>query len=205
MRFVDLTRPLAADTPVWPGDPAIRLSVATDHPLVHHLALGTHSGTHLDAPRHLFPVGASVTDVALGDLIGPAWTVDLGFLPPGHRITAADLAGAGIPANATRVLIRTRNSAITTHFDPAFVALDPDAAAWLLAQGVRLVGIDGPSVDPFDSPDLPVHRLLLGAGIPLLEYLQLTDAPPGEGWLMALPLCLSGGDGAPVRAVLQLD
>jgi arylformamidase len=205
VRYVDLTRPLSAATPVWPGDPAVRLTVAAEHPLVHHIALGSHSGTHLDAPRHLFPEGAGLSDLALADLIGPVWVVDLNAIPAGGLITAADLAAAGIPEASERLLIRTRSSAVTAHFAPDYVALAPDAADWLCSRGFRLVGIDGPSVDPFDSADLPAHRILLGAGIPLLEYLQLAEASTGNGRLICLPLPLTSGDGAPVRAVLQID
>jgi arylformamidase len=202
VRLVDLTRPLSAATPVWPGDPPIRLDVAAAFPLVHALCLGSHSGTHLDAPRHLDPAGAALDDLDLQSLIGPAWVCDLSQLPAHGLITAADLDRAGIPAGTARLLIRTRNSVVTDRFDPGFVALAPDGAAWLRDRGLRLVGIDGPSVDPYDSTDLPAHLVLLGAGIPLVEYLDLSAASVGTGQLICLPMRLLSGDGAPVRAVL---
>ncbi len=201
-RLVDLTRPLSAVSPVWPGDPPIRLDVAATFPLVHALCLGSHSGTHLDAPRHLDPQGTALDDLDLASLIGPAWVCDLSPLPAHGLITAADLEAASIPAGTERLLIHTRNSAITDRFDAGFVALAPDGAVWLRDFGFRLVGIDGPSVDPMDSTDLPAHRVLLGAGIPLVEYLDLSAAPIGTGHLICLPLRLLSGDGAPVRAVL---
>jgi len=191
----DLTRPLGPDTPRWPGDPAVRrVEVSRLDPgdpasyALSRLALSTHSGTHVDAPCHVIPGGADAGSLDLDVLCGPARVLDLAGRGPWIR--AADLDGA---EGAVRVLLRTGGEA----------GLAPDGAARLLALGIRLVGTDALSVEP--GPDLPVHRLLLGADPPvlLLEGLLLAGVPAGDGRLLCLPLRWPGADGAPCRAVLE--
>jgi arylformamidase len=103
-----------------------------------------------------------------------------------------------------RVLLKTRNSlrAAGPTFSPDFVALKPSAAEYLCEHNVRLVGIDGPSIDPWGANDFPCHKRLLGAGILILENLVLRHVVPGIYGLIATPLNLSGADGCPVRALL---
>jgi len=204
--ILDVSRAISADLPAWPGDPLVQvtpLSVADGTgPAVSHLSLSSHSGTHVDAPAHYLAGGVTVDRLPLDVLIGAAW---LAHVPGGGHVTAAKLAGAAIPAGITRLLIRTENServAVGGRFEPGFLALTADAAAWLLDKGMRLVGIDGPSVEPFDAEGAPVHRALLEAGVVIVEGLDLAGIPAGPYRLICLPLRVAGADGAPARAVL---
>jgi arylformamidase len=205
MRIYDVTRPLRAGMPVYPGDPecAVRpwLSVGRGDPVnVSVLTLGSHTGTHLDAPRHLQDAAAGVEALPLDALLGPALVVDLGRVPcidaPLLRRTALlDLGGHA------RLLLRTR--ALTAGAEGLeHPCLTPDAAELLVEAEVRLLGIEGLSVDPPNADDLAVHRRLLGAGVIIAEGLDLSGVPAGEYELACLPLRLCEGDGAPARVVL---
>lgn len=200
--LIDITLPFSDQLSVWPGDPPIAISSACEPlPRLLHLSFGNHSGTHVDAPAHFVADGATVDRLPLETLIGPAWVV---HLPDLAEITAAALAGAGIPPGTTRLLIRTDNSdrPLTPVFDPTYVALAGDAVAWLLAHAVRLVGLDAPSLDPFGSETFPAHNTLLAAGVIFVERLALGGVAPGAYELICLPLPLRDGDGAPARVVL---
>ncbi len=190
MRIIDITAPLGPQTPVYPGDPAIvvaPLSTADglDRFALSRLTLGTHAGTHVDPPSHLFPGGATVDNLPLDVLIGPARLVDL---VRGRSVTAGDLEA--VPHRTVRLLLRTGGA-----------PLCEGAARALVARGVRLVGVDGLSVDAIDRPG-PAHRVLLGAGVVVVEGLALAGVAPGSYTLICLPLRLVAGDGAPARAVL---
>jgi arylformamidase len=207
MGAIDVSLPLDALTPAWPGDPAFALdalyTVAQDGVAVSRLTLGSHTGTHVDAPAHLQPGGATVDALSLERLCGPAWVA---HLPTTTHITADDLVRAAIPDDCRRLLLRTGNSdrglLRAAAFDPNYTALTADAAAYLASRGLWLVGIDALSVDAFYAEDLPAHRALLGSGIIVVEGLDLDAAAPGSYWLACLPLRLVGADGAPARAVL---
>lgn len=199
--IIDITRPLYAGMPVWPGDPAVSFTPGETLPAVTRLSLSSHAGTHVDPPAHFIAGGRTVDDLPLDVLLGLAWVA---HIPGRAAISATALEAAGIPAGVTRLLLRTGNSERSdTAFDPTFVALAPNAAAWLIERGVRLIGVDGPSVEPFESPGEPVHRALLAAEVIVVEGLWLADAAPGPYELLCLPLRLAGGDGAPARAVLR--
>jgi arylformamidase len=207
MRALDVTLPLDAHTPTWPGDPAFSLesvyTVAADGVAVSRLTLGSHTGTHVDAPAHLQLGGMTVDRLSLERLCGPALVA---HIPTLTHVTAADLARAAIPDNCQRLLLRTANSERGPQraraFDADYVALAPDAAAYLAARGLLLVGIDALSVDPFKAEDLPAHHALLGGGVIVVEGLDLSEAPSGACRLVCLPLRLVGADGAPARVVL---
>jgi arylformamidase len=200
----DVSLPIGLELPVWPGDPPVAISRSAGLPAVSELRLSSHAGTHVDAPAHCLRQGIGVDQLPLAALIGPAWVV---HLPGPGPIAAARLAGAGIPAGASRLLIRTDPHAARhagrPAFDPDFAALAPDAAAWLIARGVRLVGIDAPSIEPFAAAEeFPVHQELLAAGMIIVENLALDGIAPGPYQLICLPLRIIGGDGAPARVVL---
>ncbi len=200
--LIDITLPFSGQLSIWPGDPPVAISSSREPlPRLMHLSFGNHTGTHVDAPAHFVADGATVDRLPLETLIGPAWIV---HLPDLAEITAAALAGAGIPPGTTRLLIRTDNSerALTPDFDPTYVALTGDAAEWLLAHAVRLVGLDAPSLDLFDSTEFPAHNVLLAAGVIFVELLALGSVAAGAYELICLPLPLLDGDGAPARAVL---
>ena len=204
--IIDITLPIDSTLPVWPGDPQVNitrvLSEGESDAVVSTISLGSHTGTHVDAPAHIIPAGATVDQLPIEVMIGVAWVA---YLPGRSLITGAALAGAGIPDGTLRLLLRTDNSAGAPEkasFDATFAALTPDAADWILRRRIRLVGIDGPSIEPFVAPGTTVHRQLLGAGIIILENVALTDVDPGAYRLICLPMRIRCDDGAPVRAVL---
>jgi arylformamidase len=184
---------------VWDGDPDVSFepaaSLETGDPAnLTRLGLGSHTGTHVDAPLHFLPGGDGVDRLPLDALIGPALVLDLTHVEADVR--AADL---DFPAGAERLLLKTPNSRLweRDEFAPEHVALEPDAARLLVERGVRLVGVDYLSVG---SPE--THRILLAAGVVPLEGLDLREVEAGAYRLVALPLRLEGVDGAPARVVL---
>ncbi|MHB8351570.1 MAG: cyclase family protein, partial [Thermoplasmata archaeon] len=165
------------------------------------VAMSSHSGTHVDPPRHFVQGGAGIDQVDLGILNGPARVVQIP-----STISALDLeAVRGVPPGTERVLFRTRNSERWPPdftFFPDYVGLEDSAAAELLRRGVRLVGIDSLSVERDDTGAFPVHHRLLGGGALIIEGLVLGAVPEGMYELACLPLRIVDGDGGPCRAVL---
>lgn len=209
-RYFDITLPLRPDLPVYPGEPGpqredlARLDRG-DPANVSSLFLGLHTGTHLDAPVHFLPDGVGIDEVPLDALIGPARVIEVS----GDReIDGGALAAAGA-LGAQRILCRTRNSALWSEspaeFRRDYLGLGTPGAEWLIARGVRAIGIDYLSIEDFDAPGHPVHHALLSAGVAIIEGLDLRDVPPGDYFLVCLPLRLPGADGSPVRAVLLSD
>jgi arylformamidase len=191
---------------VWSGDPPVRveprLRIAHgDEANVSELCMGSHTGTHVDPPYHFDDHGAKVDELPLESLMGPAWVHDVGC---GTRIRAVDLQQA-VPPGTGRLLLRTTNSALwhgkVQGFQQDFVTMELGAALWIVAQGIRLVGVDYLSVETPDSAGHRVHHALLEAGIVIVEGLDLS--PLHSGWynFYCLPLRVAGGDGAPARAV----
>ena len=205
--YYDISLPVSVGMPVWPGDPAIRIeqisSVRLDGLNISRLEMGTHTLTHVDAPRHVKDRGMSVDQLPLDLLIGPALVVEPRH--EGNLITATDLGELGI-RNTERLLIRTRNSELWMggpyEFESDYVSLTKDAARWLVSRGVKLVGVDYLSIEAADSQELEVHRTLLEKDVVVLEGLNLSQVSEGRYQLICLPLKVQGGDGAPVRAVL---
>ena len=204
----DISIPLRSGGVVYPGNPAI--SITAQQAIsqgaganVSRIDMGSHSGTHVDAPKHFFDDGAGADTLPLDVLMGPARliAVDDAVKSVGEtELRAHDLRGV------TRVLIRTRNSAWlasgSTEFHPDYTFLSPEGAAYLVGLGVKLVGVDYLSVEQFHSGHHRTHRTLLGANVVIIEGLVLTEPPPGDYELRCLPLRLTGLDGAPARAVL---
>ena len=207
MRIYDITVPLSPALPVYPGDPEVTIMPLAqlqwgDAANVSRLVLSSHTGTHLDAPRHFFAEGLTIDGLDLHVLMGPARVC--AFPQVTTHLTADDLRPLGL-AGTKRLLLQTPNAALwqKTGFQTNYVALTESAAYLLVEMGVQLVGIDYLSVDAFERQDFPVHRILLGAGVLILEGLDLRAVPPGDYELLALPLLLQHGDGAPVRAILR--
>ncbi|WP_432821608.1 cyclase family protein [Trichloromonas sp.] len=204
MPIKDISVTLSKGLPAFPGDPAIRLDPAGDagSPFqLTRLQLGSHAGTHLDAPAHLLKDGATADSIPLATLIGPCRVIDL--CDRTQPISAADLSRRDL-AGITRLLLRTSNSELWQRpgFEKGYLGLTPAAAAHLVKLGIRLVGIDYLSIEPF-SADGDVHRILLEAGVVILEGLDLAGVASGDYELICLPLKLAGTDGAPCRAVLR--
>ena len=210
MRVHDVSAPLRPDLPVWPGDGQFQREVvsdlrAGDDATVSRLSLSAHAGTHMDAPRHFLRDGPGVETFATDVLVGPAVVVDLGHLR--GPITDSTLEESGIPGGTERLLAKTSNSGWSkadTEFREDFIAFHASGAQWCVDWGVRLVGIDYLSIEPFGSNKVgyPAHKILLGAGVVIVEGLDLHSVDEGAYTLAALPLLVNGGDGAPARVVL---
>ncbi len=196
MRLFDLSQPVYAGMPVQPGDPAVRTVAARGHDAdgyeVTEICLGSHAGTHIDAPRHFFAEGATLDRFPLERLVGPALLVDCTGGEPNTEIDADGLAEAlgiydPLPANGI-VLLRTGGRFLTA------------GAARLLADlRVGMVGADAPSLD--DHP-YPAHTILLEQGVLLLENLQgLDQIEPGPLMCACLPLKLVASEAAPARVI----
>jgi len=205
MPIHDLTPLVSPALAVWPGDTPPRREVLLDRARGDTVTLSTlhatvHLGAHADAPSHYAVDGATIEAVPLETYLGPAQVVRVAA-EPGRRLPAAVLDGVEI--RAPRVLFATGTFPDPNAFREDFAALDPGLVERLHRAGVRLVGVDTPSVDTFDSKDLPAHLACLGHGIAILEGLVLRDVPAGVYELIALPLRLSGFDASPVRAILR--
>jgi arylformamidase len=211
VKIFDISLPVSPEMPVWPGDSQIALEVFRaiakgDISNDSRLSCSVHSGTHVDAPLHFIERGTSVDQLPLDTLIGPSWVAEV---PAVDVITADVLDSLALPSGTTRLLFKTSNSALWSNskhrFNPDFVALSSDAAEWLTGKAIRLVGVDYLSVQKFNDPDPSTHRILLKAGVVVVEGLNLLGIRPGHYQFICLPLKLVRGDGAPARAVLVED
>jgi arylformamidase len=210
MRIYDITVPLGPNTHIWDSGkaPSIRadLSISEgDFANVTSLAMGSHSGTHTDAPSHFVAEGATIDRLPAETLVGPALVVEHTGT---QHITAADLAALGVDGSHQRVLFKTSNGPLweSPAFRRDFIALAPSAAKRLIELGVRLVGIDYLSIEPYEAGETcPIHRALMTAGIVVLEGADLREVPPGEYLLVCAPIKLVGAEGAPTRAFLIVE
>jgi arylformamidase len=203
-KIYDISRTICEGIPVWPGDPAfeshwiaLRRNGAQSN--VSVFRMGTHTGTHIDAPFHLDDAGIDVTRIPFRNLIGAVRVLSI---MAAECIRAADLDKLDWDG-VQRVLFKTRDAdSPGDSFIRSYLHLDEEASEFLVDRGILLVGTDAPSVDPFESEDLPSHKILLDHGIVIMEEAQLSAVPPGDYELICLPLKLAGLDGSPVRAVL---
>jgi arylformamidase len=206
VKVFDVSVPVSSRLPTWPGDPKVSLvrasSIANgDAANVSRLDAGVHTGTHVDAPLHFVDGAPGIDSIPIETLVGPCLVVAAD--PPGLDLRPEDLPAT----HHTRILFKTRNSrrwaAADEAFDTEFVAVGPELADQLVAEGKRLVGVDYLSVESYHAPfEHPVHHTLLEARIVVIEGLELSQVEPGEYDLYCLPLKLVGSDGAPARTVL---
>jgi arylformamidase len=210
-KIIDISLSISAALPVWPGDPPVwieRTSKMEEGGSANVTALrfGAHTGTHMDAPYHFLENGRTIDEIALEELIGlvQVLEIDAGV----DLITAPVLDSLKIDPAVDKILFKTRNSILWSQKNSTFfedyVAIDESAAHLLVNMGFHLVGIDYLSVAPYGD-QTPVHRILLGSNVILLEGLNLADVQPGLYTLLCLPLKLAGSDGAPARAALLVD
>jgi arylformamidase len=206
MAIHDISLSINNQMVVWPGDPSVEITTVHhldrgDNATVSGLRMGAHTGTHVDAPAHFIKAGVGVDALDLETLVGPCLVVAV----QGRAITSGVLEAAGIPEGTRRVLFATGNGDLwrsgASAFSETFVAVTLDGARWLVDHGVRLVGVDYLSVAPWGQSG-PVHRCLLGAGVVVVEGLNLSAILPGPYHLVCLPLKIAGADGAPARAIL---
>jgi arylformamidase len=200
----DITPPISSALKVWPGDTPPSREVLLDMAKGANITLSTlhatvHLGAHADAPSHYGRDAQGIESRSLDDYLGPCQVMRV---PIGRheRIGPGHLRGQ---VEAERVLFATGTYPDSTEFCEDFAALEPELVEHLHARGVRLIGIDTPSVDLFESEELPTHRAFLRTGLAILEGLQLGGVPEGIYELIALPLPLVGFDASPVRAILR--
>jgi arylformamidase len=205
MGLIDISPSLRVGMGVFPGDAVFQaaptFTIGPNCPVnVAEIAMSTHCGAHVDAPLHYDPNGASIDQLDLGDFIGPARVIDARGENPlcGFDDIAAALDGA-----PPRLLFRLMDRLDPMVWPSGFRALAPDAVERLALRGIRLIGVDVPSVDPETSKDLPSHMVCRAHDIRIIENLVLANVAPGDYELIALPLKLAGLDAAPVRAVLR--
>jgi len=208
--LIDVSLPVGPDLLTWPGDPGIEIRPSSqiskgDPANVSQLRLGSHTGTHVDPPVHFIEGGATADQLSLDVLVGAALVVEL---PAADApIPRHDLERLDVPDGTTRLLVKTANSRLWSRrpvaFPERFGCLSADAAAWAVERGIRLVGIDFLSIESSPEGTYPVHHTLLGAGVVILEGLDLSPVGAGRYGLTCLPLRIAGGDGAPARAVLS--
>jgi arylformamidase len=214
--IIDVTLPLSDHTPLFPGDPPFSLRSATT--IQSHgystqlLGLGSHAGTHVDAPSHFLAGGMSVDEIPLEVLCGDALVLDLAKgdeadLSDGDGGISASLLARFDLTNVRRLLLKTKGATGKEPWTPVSGHLLPDAALYLRdATSVRLVGIDGLSIENDTDGLFPVHHTLLTLEPPIIvvEGLDLRNVPGGCYQMYCLPLPLRGGDAAPARVVLQI-
>lgn len=211
MAIYDISEPIEPATAVYPGDTSFTAEWVArlergDSCNVSTMRMSVHCGTHADAPAHFVLNGADIASVPLETYLGRCRVLDVGAVGEPPLVDPGGLQGR--LQGVERLLLRTNRRHDHRRFDPGFTALGPAAAGVLIAAGVRLVGIDTPSMDHATSKDLPTHHLLAANRVALLENLDLSavpvDADRGTDYeLIALPLKIVGGDSGPVRAVLR--
>ena len=202
----DISLPISNGGLIYPGNPEINISLQQaldrgDGANVSMLSFGSHTGTHVDAPKHFFDDGLGVDALPLDVLMGPATLI---AMPDSVKaVGEADLRLHELEGHR-RVLIKTRNSSFVreSKFHRDYTYLAPDGAAYLASLGVRLVGVDYLSIEQFHSGHHQTHRTLLERGVIIVEGLDLSAPPSGPYELRVLPLRLVDLDGAPARAVL---
>ena len=201
MNILDISLPLHEGTIVYPGNPEIEIEEQeTKTSYISKITFGSHSGTHVDAPRHALKDGLGIDEVPPGTFIGPCRVLDMTHAE--GKVRREDLEKENIK-EGERILIKTTNSerGFETFYED-YVYLDGDGAAYLGEKGIILFGIDYLSVKQRGSADNSPHTELLEKGIVIFEGVDLSQVEPGEYEFIGLPLRFKGLDGAPARAVL---
>lgn len=200
----DISPTLSPDAPVWPGDTRFAAEttweISGDCPVrVSRIAMSTHAGAHCDAPSHYHPQGKTIDEVGLDAYLGPCRVI--------HCIGAARVEPMHVESFLNdvppRVLLRTYQAAPKVAWDAQFACIAPETISLLADHGVRLVGIDTPSLDPQESKSMDAHHAVRTHGMAILEGVVLDAVPAGDYELIALPLKLAGLDASPVRAILR--
>lgn len=206
-RIYDVSIEFSQDLPVYEGDPAVYIEERSemtkgDACNVSLLSFGSHTGTHIDVPKHFVDEGKSIDQLPLTYFMGKAKVFEL---MGKQQITAEDLRQLPI-SQGDIVVLKTDNTQRglmkKEQFARDFVSVSGDGAAYLVEKGVKGVGVDYLSVEEFGSAEHATHRTLLGNEVLIIEGMVLESVPTGEYYLMALPLKLKNGNGCPVRAIL---
>lgn len=209
MKIYDVTFPVSERTPVYAGDPEVRIETANSIEKgaaanVSHICCGVHTATHVDAPNHFIEGARRVDELDLGKLIGKCRVVEIEEI-----VSAIEAKHVENLENVERVLFKTRNSNFWNEpekgFREDFTYIEPAAARVLVEKNIKLVGIDYLSVERFGSTDFATHIILLEREVVIIEGLDLRKVPAGDYELVCLPLKYIGGagDGAPARTILR--
>jgi len=205
--WIDVSVPIKDAMVHWPSDPPVSIKRINDIEKgdtanLSAISMGTHSGTHVDAPIHFVKEGKGVDDIPLDTVVGRARVIEI---RDPESIKPEELAGHHI-RNGERILFKTENSSHVwqkSEFVEDFVFISDAAADLLVNRSVRLVGIDYLSVGSYKHGGSYVHKTLLGGGIWIIEGLNLSNVTPGKYDLICLPLRIVAGDGAPARVILK--
>jgi arylformamidase len=205
--WIDISVPLCDGMVTWPGDTPVEIRRTMekdkgDPVTMSDLRMSAHTGTHMDAPLHYLAGAASLDELPLDAVVGPARVIRI---EDPHAVGVDELRGQDFQPGE-RVLFQTRNSERcwrSETFVEDFVYISAAAASYLVERRVQTVGIDYLSVGGYVHDQEETHHVLLGAGIWIIEGLDLSGVEPGDYELICLPLKLAGGDGAPARAVLR--
>ncbi|GEL77946.1 arylformamidase [Tenuibacillus multivorans] len=201
--IIDISRLLNSHTPTWPGDTPFSYELTwsqeeTGSVNVGQFTTSCHTATHVDAPFHFKSDGMTIEKLPLEVFVGNALVIDVSTK---GQITTDDFKGLNL-SNIRRVLLKTETWT-GNEFPTQIPVIDPELGSFFLKNGIELLGVDLPSVDPLDSKTLDTHHALLKNGVHILEGLRLSDVDPGIYRLTALPLNIEGADGSPVRAILE--
>ena len=203
---IDISVPVCETMVTWPGDP--RPEFQWEKTIAQggtsntsRFSMGSHNGTHVDAPLHFVEDAAAADGVPLDVLVGPARVLDL----TGREVITAEALERQNLNGAIRILLKTDASAFWAddHFHEQFPHLDDDAARLLVDRRVKLVGVDYLSVEQYKGRTRETHRILLGGGVVIIESMNLSGVAPGDYELICLPLRLKGLEAAPARAILR--
>ncbi len=215
MKVWDISRTLSNDFAEWPGDEPFHYRLTKEIAKGATVNLGAvtmsvHNGTHADARFHFDSKGASIEKAPLEVYLGRTTVVDLAQSfsqsREKHLITLEDLRlHAEDIAATSRLLVKTDRWSDSTVFPEQIPVIAADVPAWLQKNGVKLLGLDLPSMDEIDSKSLQNHHALARAGIAIVESLDLSNVAPGIYNFAGLPLKIAGADGAPMRAILWRD
>lgn len=205
-RWIDVSVPVRTGMPIYPGDPEFRIRrvadlAAGDHATVSEVCMGLHTGTHIDSPSHFIEGAPGIADMPLDAMVGPARVLGMSAE---DAVSAEDLRACDIRPGE-RILLKTRNSALWADdaFHEDFVHLTTEAAAYLASLPPHCLGVDYLSVGGFHGNGTPVHRALLGAGVWLIEGLDLSAVEPGDYDFVCVPLRFEDAEASPARALLR--
>lgn len=203
-QWIDITQPLSNSIAEWPGDTPFNYELTftkeqTGSVNIGQVSMSVHTGTHIDSPFHYDNDGKRVHELDLSLYIGPAMVVDV----TGHaEIGRAELESFDFK-DVERLLLKTGGHPDPNTFPKGYPVLKADIGPFLKERGIRLIGVDVPSVDSVDSKTMDAHHSLYDNDVNILENTVLSNVTPGVYELIALPLALEGSDGSPVRAVLR--
>ncbi|EEL87562.1 arylformamidase [Bacillus cereus] len=203
-QWIDISQPLNNDIATWPGDTPFSYEVSwskenSGSVNVGKLTMSIHTGTHIDAPFHFDNDGKKVLDLDIDVYVGTARVIDVSGM---ESIGKKELESFNLEG-VERLLLRTSSHGKANEFPDVIPHLRADIAPFLSEKGIRLIGVDVPSVDPLDDKELAAHHQLFKHGIHILENVVLDHVVDGDYELIALPLALTDADGSPVRAVIR--